>query len=192
MTETHKSWNLSWQRRSPSGSKSKLWCRLMFYDHFFLLSSRPDAAAVRSRMMTIAFKWVIDYSSSGVYLMSPAVREKMKIPPNVIDQLVTGAQSDIRQILNMLSTWRLSSDSMTFDEGKNLYVWHCAPVGFRVHFASRAKSNEKSPIMTSFDILNKMMGPYLFSQTARETLGDKMELYFHDHSFVPLFIQVRS
>ena len=59
-------------------------------------------------------------------------------------------------------------------------------------FASRAKSNEKSPIMTSFDILNKMMGPYLFSQTARETLGDKMELYFHDHSFVPLFIQVRS
>ena len=46
--------------------------------------------------------------------------------------------------------------------------------------------------MTSFDILNKMMGPYLFSQTARETLGDKMELYFHDHSFVPLFIQVRS
>lgn len=54
--------------------------------------------------------------------MSPAVREKMKIPPNVIDQLVTGAQSDIRQILNMLSTWRLSSDSMTFDEGKNLYV----------------------------------------------------------------------
>ena len=62
--------------------------------------------------------------------MSPADREKMKIPPNVIDQLVTGAQSDIRQILNMLSTWRLSSDSMTFDEGKNLYVRHCIPVGF--------------------------------------------------------------
>lgn len=35
MTETHKSWNLSWQQRSPSGSKSKLWCRLMFHDHFF-------------------------------------------------------------------------------------------------------------------------------------------------------------
>ena len=35
-----------------------------------------------------------------------------------------------------------------------------------------------------------MLGPYLFSNTSRETLGDKMELYFHDHSFVPLFIQV--
>lgn len=33
------------------------------------------------------------------------------------------------------------------------------------------------------------MGPYLFSSTARETLGDKIELYFHDFSFVPLFVQ---
>ena len=46
----------------------------------------------------------------------------MKIPPNVVDQLVAGAQSDIRQILNMLSTWKLSSNSMNFDESKNLYV----------------------------------------------------------------------
>lgn len=50
--------------------------------------------------------------------------------------------------------------------------------------------NEKFSIMTPFDIINKMLGPYMFSNTARETLGDKMELYFHDHSFVPLFIQV--
>jgi hypothetical protein len=47
----------------------------------------------------------------------------MKIPGNVIDQLITGAQSDIRQVLNMLSTWKLSSDEMDFDDGKNL----CAP-----------------------------------------------------------------
>jgi len=50
--------------------------------------------------------------------------------------------------------------------------------------------NEKFSIMTPFDIINKMLGPYMFSNTSRETLGDKMELYFHDHSFVPLFIQV--
>jgi replication factor C subunit 1 len=53
----------------------------------------------------------------------------------------------------------------------------------------RAKMNEKYSIMSPFDITNKMLGPYLFSATARETLGDKMELYFHDHSFMPLFIQ---
>ena len=47
----------------------------------------------------------------------------MQIPANVIDELVTGAQSDIRQVLNMLSTWKLSSDKMDLDEGKNLYAF---------------------------------------------------------------------
>ncbi|KAL5512207.1 hypothetical protein ACEPAG_3492 [Sanghuangporus baumii] len=121
---------------------------------FNLSFRKPDAAAVRSRIMTIAFK------------------EKMKIPANVVDQLVQGAQSDIRQVLNMLSTWKLSNSEMDFDEGKNL-----------------AKMNEKYSIMTPFNVINKMLGPYLFSSTARESLGDKIELYFHDHAFVPLFIQ---
>ncbi|KAF5371508.1 hypothetical protein D9615_009587 [Tricholomella constricta] len=116
--------------------------------------SKPQVAAVRSRILTIAFK------------------EKMKIPANVIDQLISGAQSDIRQVLNMLSTWKLSQDTMDFDEGKNL-----------------AKMNEKYSIMSPFDITSKMLGPYLFSATSRETLGDKMDLYFQDHSFMPLFIQ---
>ncbi|KAH0590125.1 hypothetical protein H2248_000302 [Termitomyces sp. 'cryptogamus'] len=115
---------------------------------------KPQVAMVRSRILTIAFK------------------EKMKIPANVIDQLIAGAQSDIRQVLNMLSTWKLSSSTMDFDEGKNL-----------------AKMNEKYSIMSPFDITSKMLGPYLFSATSRETLGDKMELYFQDHSFIPLFIQ---
>lgn len=44
----------------------------------------------------------------------------MKIPANVIDQLIAGAQSDIRQVLNMLSTVKLSSNSLSFDEGKEL------------------------------------------------------------------------
>lgn len=116
----------------------------------------------------------------------------MKVPANVIDQLISGAQSDIRQVLNMLSTWRLSSDTMDFDEGKDLYVFvqrlelYCL-----LKKKSRsAKANQKYSMMSPFDITNKMLGPYLFSSTARETLGDKMELYFQDHAFVPLFIQV--
>ncbi|KAJ8591861.1 DNA replication factor C, large subunit [Rhizopogon salebrosus TDB-379] len=115
---------------------------------------RPDAQAVRSRIMTIAYK------------------EKMKIPAYVVDQLILGSQSDIRQVLNMLSTWRLSSSSMDFDEAKNL-----------------AKVNEMYTILTPFDVTHKILGPYMFGPNARETLGDKMELYFRDHSFVPLFIQ---
>lgn len=121
---------------------------------FNLTFQKPQVNSIRSRILTIAFK------------------EKMKIPANVIDQLITGTQSDIRQVLNMLSTWKLSNDAMSFDEGKNL-----------------AKMNEKYSTMSPFDITSKMLGPYLFSHTARETLGEKMEYYFQDHSFVPLFIQ---
>ena len=49
--------------------------------------------------------------------------------------------------------------------------------------------NEKYTVLSPFDVTYKMLGPYMFSATSRETLGDKMELYFHDPSFVPLFIQ---
>ena len=86
---------------------------------------RPEASMIRSRIMSILFKYVRwayvctsrkgDTDGYGVLC-----REKMKIPANVVDQLVQGAQSDIRQVLNMLSTWRLANSSMDFDEGKNL------------------------------------------------------------------------
>ncbi|CAK5275876.1 unnamed protein product [Mycena citricolor] len=121
---------------------------------FNMSFQRPQASMIRSRIMTIAFK------------------EKLQIPANVVDQLVAGSQSDIRQILNMLSTWKLSSNTMSFDEGKTL-----------------TKMNEKYTMMSPFDITSKMLGPYMFSATARESLGDKMEYYFQDHSFMPLFIQ---
>ncbi|KAJ7584883.1 purine nucleotide binding protein [Mycena floridula] len=121
---------------------------------FGMSFSRPTAAMVRSRLMTIIFK------------------EKMQVPGNVLDQLIASSQSDIRQVLNMLSTWKLSSNTMSFDEGKDL-----------------ARMNEKHSILSPFEITSKMLGPYLFSHSSRETLGDKMELYFQDHSFMPLFIQ---
>ncbi|KZT38716.1 DNA replication factor C, large subunit [Sistotremastrum suecicum HHB10207 ss-3] len=121
---------------------------------FNLPFRRPEAAAIRSRIKTIAYK------------------EKLDIPANVVDQLVNGTQSDIRQVLNMLSTWKLSSNSIDFDQGKEL-----------------SKSNEKYVLMTPFNVTFKILGPYLFSSTARETLNEKMELYFHDMSLVPLFIQ---
>ncbi|KAL1738483.1 P-loop containing nucleoside triphosphate hydrolase protein, partial [Schizophyllum fasciatum] len=69
---------------------------------FNLPFQKPQVQAVRSRVLTIAFK------------------EKMKIPANVVDQLIAGSQSDIRQVLNMLSTWKLSSNTIDFDQGKAL------------------------------------------------------------------------
>ncbi len=49
-------------------------------------------------------------------------REGMKIDKNVVDSLIESTNSDIRQVLNMLSTWRLSKKEMNFDEGKQLSV----------------------------------------------------------------------
>jgi replication factor C subunit 1 len=63
---------------------------------------RPDANSIRARLMSIAFK------------------EGIKIDKTVADQLVAGTQSDIRQIINILSTWKLSSNKLTFDETKKL------------------------------------------------------------------------
>lgn len=64
-------------------------------------------------------------------------------------------------------------------------AWHQS-----ASLTSSIKVNEKNTIMTPFSITEKITGPYAFSRTNKDTLGDKMELYFHDFSFVPLFIQV--
>jgi replication factor C subunit 1 len=90
----------------------------------------------------------------------------------------------------MLSIWKLYSNTMDFDEGKDLYViCRCVTAFMNDFWFLRSKMNEKYSILSPFDVTSRMLGPYLFSTTARETLGDKMELYFHDHSFIPLFIQ---
>jgi replication factor C subunit 1 len=45
----------------------------------------------------------------------------LKVPASVLDELVKGTGSDIRQILNMLSTFKLLKKAdMDFDEGKQL------------------------------------------------------------------------
>ena len=52
--------------------------------------------------------------------MTIVFKENMRIPANVVDELITGVGSDIRQVLNMLSTWKLHNDTMDYEEGKML------------------------------------------------------------------------
>jgi DNA polymerase III delta prime subunit len=65
---------------------------------------RPQAATIRSRIMSILFK------------------EGVRLPANVIDELVTSAHSDIRQVLNTLSTWTATQKTMDYDQAKQLHV----------------------------------------------------------------------
>jgi replication factor C subunit 1 len=117
---------------------------------------RPDAQAIRSRIASIAF------------------REGMKLPPNVIDQLVEGTHSDIRQIINMLSTFGVNKNTktMSFDESKAM-----------------SKAWEKHVILKPWDIAGQLLGPQMFAPQSRKTLNDKIELYFNDHEFSYLMIQ---
>ncbi|SPO32486.1 related to replication factor C protein [Ustilago trichophora] len=114
---------------------------------------KPDANQVKSRMLSIAFK------------------EKLKIPGEVMAQLIEAAQSDIRSVINMLSTWKLSKDTMNFDESKSL-----------------GAENTKPGLHTPFSLYSELTAPGMFNATSKKTLNDKADLYFQDHSFVPLMV----
>jgi len=47
-------------------------------------------------------------------------REKLQIDTQSLEILVNSTQCDIRQVLNLLSTYRLKNDSMNFDQAKSL------------------------------------------------------------------------
>ncbi|KAK9765690.1 DNA replication factor C complex subunit Rfc1 [Basidiobolus ranarum] len=112
---------------------------------------RPEAASIRSRIMSIAYK------------------EGLSIQGNVVDQLVTIAQSDIRQVLNLISTWSLSEKSMSYDAGKQY-----------------AKAAEKHISYGPFEIVGKYLNGQNFNST---NLNEKIEIYFHDFSLAPLMVQ---
>ncbi|CAG8611776.1 9572_t:CDS:10, partial [Paraglomus occultum] len=114
---------------------------------------RPRVESVRSRILTIA------------------CRENVKIPPNVIDQLTSSARSDIRQVLNMLSTYFLSAKNIDYDQGKAL-----------------SKSSEKNFVMNPWDVTAKLFSKLTWSQSSNLTMSDKLELYFNDYDIIPLMV----
>ncbi|KAI5800029.1 chromosome transmission fidelity factor [Geopyxis carbonaria] len=115
---------------------------------------RPDANMIRSRVASIAF------------------REGLKLPVTVIDQLVEGTRADIRQIINMLSTYNTTAKTMTYDESRDM-----------------SKAWEKHVILKPWDIAQKLLGYDMFGSNANKTLNQKMELYFNDHEFSYLMVQ---
>ncbi|KAL8723074.1 MAG: hypothetical protein Q9225_000545 [Loekoesia sp. 1 TL-2023] len=105
-------------------------------------------------------------------IMTICFREQLKIPANVINALIEGSNADIRQIINMLSTAKLDQEAMDFDSGKKM-----------------SKSWEKHIVLKPWDIVSKILGGGMFSQSSKATLNDKIELYFNDHEFSSLMLQ---
>ncbi|PYH44230.1 replication factor C subunit 1 [Aspergillus saccharolyticus JOP 1030-1] len=115
---------------------------------------RPTADQMRARLSTICF------------------REGLKIPPQVLDGLIEGTHSDIRQVINMLSTVKLDQQHLNYEKGREM-----------------SKAWEKHIILKPWDIVGKILGPQMFAHTSNSTLNDKIELYFNDHEFSYLMVQ---
>lgn len=132
------------------------------FDHitFDIPFRRPTIDQVRARLSTICF------------------REKMKIPPPVLEALIEGSHADIRQIINMLSAVKMDQSVMDdpsaidFDKGKQM-----------------AKAWEKHIILKPWDITSKILNAQMFAPSSTSTLNDKTELYFNDHEFSYLMLQ---
>lgn len=115
---------------------------------------RPTVDQIRSRIMTIAF------------------REGLKMPPPVVNALIEGSHSDIRQVVNMISTAKLDQSAMDFNKGKEM-----------------SKNWEKHVILKPWDITTKILGGGMFADSSKASLNDKIELYFNDHEFSYLMLQ---
>lgn len=114
---------------------------------------RPDATAIKSRLLTIC------------------LREKIKVPPQIIDRLVEYTKNDIRQIINLLST--VSKTTPEINES---------------NYKEAVKGWEKNVAMKTFDIAGRYLSSGIWASSSNVTLNQKIEYYFDDHSFVPLMI----
>ncbi|XP_023594711.1 replication factor C subunit 1 isoform X5 [Trichechus manatus latirostris] len=67
---------------------------------FDLRFQRPRVEQIKGAMMSIAFK------------------EGLKIPPPAMNEIILGANQDIRQVLHNLSMWCAQSKALTYDQAK--------------------------------------------------------------------------
>ncbi|KAF9135811.1 hypothetical protein BGW39_011400 [Mortierella sp. 14UC] len=118
---------------------------------FDMRFQRPQVNQVRSRLLSILH------------------REGRQIPANVLDKLVSGSQSDIRQVLNMLSTWSITKQTMDYDEGTAL-----------------SKASEKYVALNPFQIAEQLL---INTNYRALSFADKFDTYFNDYQLAPLMIQ---
>lgn len=98
-----------------------------------------------------------------------ARKEGITIAPNSLLSLVTSTNADLRQILNLLQTFSLRQNHLTYDEGSRL-----------------AKVSEKDMTINIFEIMTRVLDGINFR---KYSFFDKLDYYYFDYSLVPLLIQ---
>ncbi|OQV24394.1 Replication factor C subunit 1 [Hypsibius exemplaris] len=105
-------------------------------------------------------------------MMSVCAKEGIKIAPNALDAIITGAHQDMRQTLHNLYTWTISKKVITYDDAK----------------ASATLAEKDSIKVGPFEACRAMFQPHSGKRPS-SVVDEKMDLYFEDYSFVPLFVQ---
>lgn len=100
-------------------------------------------------------------------MMSICYKEKIKVTPKELEELISATNNDIRQTLNHLSL--MSADKEIV--GKK---------------DENQKTAQKDMKMGPWDVVRKV-----FSAEEHKTMSihDKSDLFFHDYSLAPLFVQ---
>ncbi|KAI9290817.1 RFC1-domain-containing protein [Neoconidiobolus thromboides FSU 785] len=112
---------------------------------------RPTAAQIRPLIQRIITK------------------EGLELSENVLETLVETSRNDIRQIINLLSSWRLTSKSMSKEQSKE--------------FSNMMKKNV---LLNPFDIASRYFNNENYMN---DSFTDRIELYFHDYQLAPLMVQ---
>lgn len=115
---------------------------------FDLRFGRPRMEQIKSAIMSICFK------------------EKVKIPPKTIEEIIQATNNDIRQTVNSIS---LLSAKTALPDSK-----------------LRNDNGKKDLRLGPWEVVRKV-----FSSEEHKTmsLNDKSDLFFHDYSMGPLFVQ---
>jgi len=124
---------------------------------FDLRFSKPRVEQIKAAMMSVCFK------------------EKVKIAPDALTDLIVGCNQDIRQVLHQLSMLKAKSAG---GESEKLTA---------ADIKSETERSQKTSIkMGPWDVCRKV-----FSASDHKTMSlmDKSDLFFHDYSLGPLFVQ---
>ncbi|XP_058450932.1 replication factor C subunit 1 [Malaya genurostris] len=105
-------------------------------------------------------------------MMSVCFKEGLKLAPGALEEIIAGTGGDVRQTLNhlaMYSAGNTSGLSLSVDKAKQ-----------------GAESARKDVKMGPWDVIRKV-----FSAEDHKSMSihDKSDLFFHDYSLAPLFVQ---
>ncbi|KAJ8020368.1 Replication factor C subunit 1 [Holothuria leucospilota] len=122
---------------------------------FDLRFQRPRLPQIKGAMLSVAFK------------------EGVKIPPQVVENMIMASNQDVRQVLHNMSMWAAGQRSeKTHNETKT---------------GGEPEAVKKDLKMGAWDVVRQVFSSS--PEKEKMTFNDKVGLFFHDYSIAPLFVQ---